>query len=164
MSEFYGPALPPGLSSAQPDDVEEEEHVIGPALPKVRAGESGSVHGPGDVLETVQDGRGIGPVQPLNEETESATAQCTSTPPKKTYGPALPPDISRNVQQTAGVSRSTYGPALPEGFCTSQQREEEEVAGEEKEEEEGKGNEAREEEEGEEEGGKASQTHEWFGG
>ena len=160
MSEFYGPSLPPGLSRAQPDDVEEEEHVIGPALPKAKAGGSGTVHGPQSVLGTMpRDGRGIGPVQPLSEEMVSATAHCKPSSPKKTYGPALPPDMSRSVQQTAGMRQSTYGPTLPEGFCMSQQREEEE-----EEVEEGKGIEAREEEEGEEEEGKASQSHERFGG
>ena len=110
MSDFIGPALPPGLKTCSESD---EGELIGPALPITKEVDSG---------ETL----GIGPQPPPGFSCKTTTTsdlgadlrdEDQNKDQRTMYGPPLPPEF------TIEGARS-YGPTLPPGFNPESSRSE----------------------------------------
>ena len=105
MSEFIGPALPPGLRSARDEKKEEAAVVIGPD-------------------KSVSDAYSVGPQLPPNLSTARAATRHDDDPSEAASfsGPSLPSsstsDSDLPITTRAGAVSATcsYGPSLPPGF------------------------------------------------
>lgn len=112
MSEFIGPALPPGLRSALSEEKEEETAAIGPD-------------------KSTSDACSIGPRLPPNLSTKSAghgkqEPSKLDTAAASFCGPSLPSSSVTSVSDdemptmmpiaSASTGSASYGPSLPPGF------------------------------------------------
>lgn len=102
MSDFIGPALPPGLNTCSESD---EGELIGPALPIPKEVDSG---------KTLS---GIGPQPPPGFSCKTTTTsdlgadlrdEDQNKDQRTMYGPPLPPELVEGAR--------SYGPTLPPGF------------------------------------------------
>ena len=104
MSEYYGPALPPG--SAPPGGVRGEDRVTGTELPE----------------NTTRDKQACNEVEVTAKGNESTCNERPSKPTNSanTYGPTLPPDMRVNIPEASATPSprvpSLYGSALPPGM------------------------------------------------